>query len=100
MKVVHTSDWHLGAKLYDRDRSGDHATFLAFLLEVLASERPDALIVSGDVFDVWQPTHCWQRFPNQTSWRRRSLRLRQIEVRKVGGGFSTLSGAGVNQPTT
>ena len=56
MKVVHTSDWHLGAKLHDRDRSGDHAAFLAFLLEVLASERPDALIVSGDVFDVRQPT--------------------------------------------
>lgn len=56
MKVMHTSDWHLGAKLHERDRSGDLRRFLEFLREAIATERPDALVVSGDVFDVRQPS--------------------------------------------
>lgn len=56
VKIVHTSDWHLGAKLHDRDRGGEQRRFLDWLYGVLERERPDALLVSGDVFDVRQPT--------------------------------------------
>lgn len=56
MKIIHTSDWHLGAKLHDQDRGNDHSAFLGFLLKVLEAERPDALVISGDVFDTRQPT--------------------------------------------
>ena len=61
MKLIHTSDWHLGARLHDQDRGEEHDAFLAFLRGLVRAERPDALVVAGDVFDVRQPTPAAQR---------------------------------------
>lgn len=61
VKLLHTSDWHLGARLHERDRSDDQRRFLAFLRDAVAEERPDALVVAGDIFDVRQPTATAQR---------------------------------------
>lgn len=55
MKIVHTSDWHLGHRLYNYDRADEEARFFAALNEIVARERPDALIVSGDVFHTGAP---------------------------------------------
>ena len=55
MTVVHTSDWHLGAKLHDLDRADEHAAFLKSLAEIVRSVKADAVVVSGDVFDIRQP---------------------------------------------
>ncbi len=55
MKIIHTSDWHLGARLHGQERGAEHDVFLAWLLDAIREERPDALLVSGDVFDVRQP---------------------------------------------
>ena len=55
MKIVHTSDWHLGAKLYGWDRTDEEEHFFAQLKNVVVAERPDALLVSGDVFDTGAP---------------------------------------------
>lgn len=56
MKIIHTSDWHLGARLHEEDRSHEQKAFLDWLLELMKDERPDALLVSGDVFDVKAPS--------------------------------------------
>lgn len=56
MRLLHTSDWHLGHALHDHPRTHEHAHFLAWLLDTLAAERVDALIVAGDVFDVANPS--------------------------------------------
>lgn len=56
MKIIHTSDWHLGARLHEEDRSAEHQVFLDWLIGLLRAERADALIVSGDVFDVKAPS--------------------------------------------
>lgn len=56
MKIIHTSDWHLGARLHEEDRSAEHGAFLDWLLEQLKAERPDALLVAGDVFDTTAPS--------------------------------------------
>ena len=61
MKIIHTSDWHLGAKLHERDMGDDHRRFLDFLRALAADERPDALIVAGDIFDTRQPPPSAQR---------------------------------------
>ena len=53
--ILHTADWHLGARLIDQDRSAEHARFLSWLLEQIAELRPDLLIVAGDVFDSANP---------------------------------------------
>lgn len=56
MKIVHTSDWHLGARLREEDRADEHRAFLDWLAALMAEERPDALVVAGDVFDVKAPS--------------------------------------------
>ena len=54
-KIVHTADWHLGARLVDFDRHDEQAAFLDWLLEQLKELQPDALIVAGDIFDGATP---------------------------------------------
>ncbi|MBQ3288038.1 MAG: exonuclease SbcCD subunit D [Kiritimatiellae bacterium] len=55
MKVIHTSDWHLGDRLHGWDRTDEEEHFFSQLKSVVARERPDALLVSGDVFDNGTP---------------------------------------------
>ena len=55
MRLLHTSDWHLGQTLHDFDRSFEHQCFLDWLLTIIDRERPDALLVAGDLFDTANP---------------------------------------------
>ena len=55
MKIVHTGDWHLGARLHGWDRADEEGSFFLQLGAVVARERPDALLVTGDVFDTGTP---------------------------------------------
>ena len=65
MKIIHTSDWHLGHILYNLDRNAEHEAFLGQLCELVRSEKPDALLVSGDIFDSAQPSIPAQRLYNR-----------------------------------
>ena len=56
MKILHTADWHLGQLFYQYDRSYEHKLFLDWLLETIQSQNIDVLLVSGDVFDVSNPS--------------------------------------------
>lgn len=56
MKLLHTSDWHLGQTLHQHEREAEHARFLAWLLDTLQAEQIDALLVAGDVFDNTNPS--------------------------------------------
>lgn len=55
MRILHTADWHLGARLVERERLPEHAAFLDWLIDTLRAEKIDALLVSGDVFDAANP---------------------------------------------
>ncbi len=55
MRILHTSDWHLGRTLYGRRRYEEHQRFLTWLCERVEEEQPDALLVAGDVFDTSAP---------------------------------------------
>jgi len=55
MRILHTSDWHLGARLCDRERFDEHKAFLSWLTETIKKEEVDLLIVSGDIFDTSNP---------------------------------------------
>jgi len=56
VKLLHTSDWHLGQSLHQFDRSFEHAQFLAWLLDTLVAQQVDALLIAGDVFDSSNPS--------------------------------------------
>lgn len=51
MRLLHTSDWHLGRKLYDRPRIEEHQQFLDWLLQLIEAKQIDVLLLAGDVFD-------------------------------------------------
>lgn len=55
LKILHTSDWHLGRALYDRKRYDEFGKFLAWLAELIQTEKIDVLLVAGDVFDTTTP---------------------------------------------
>ena len=55
MRVLHTSDWHLGHTLKEVSREYEHRQFLQWLLRTLADEQPDLLLITGDVFDTATP---------------------------------------------
>lgn len=55
MRLLHTSDWHLGHTLKDVPREHEHAAFLAWLGEACVREAPDVLVITGDVFDSATP---------------------------------------------
>jgi exonuclease SbcD len=51
LRILHTSDWHLGRALHGEPLLEDQAWMLERLLEAVKDERPDALVVAGDVYD-------------------------------------------------
>ena len=57
MKILHTSDWHLGRSLYGRKRYEEFSAFLDWLSEFIQTENVDALLVAGDVFDTSTPSN-------------------------------------------
>ena len=55
MRILHTADWHIGHRLYERNRIEEHRQFLKWLLATIQQHEVDVLIVSGDVFDTALP---------------------------------------------
>jgi len=55
MKILHTSDWHLGRSLYGRKRYEEFSAFLDWLADTIVKESIDVLLIAGDVFDTNTP---------------------------------------------
>ncbi|CAA6802901.1 MAG: Exonuclease SbcD [uncultured Sulfurovum sp.] len=55
MKLLHTSDWHLGQSFMGKSREEEHKAFLAWLLETIEDNRIELLIIAGDIFDTATP---------------------------------------------
>lgn len=55
MKLIHTSDWHLGHRLYNYDQTDEEEHLFRQLAAVVGRERPDALVVAGDIFHTGAP---------------------------------------------
>ena len=57
MKILHTSDWHIGRTLYGRKRYEEFGAFLDWLAETVQRNAIDALLVAGDIFDTSTPSN-------------------------------------------
>ncbi|ETS33068.1 exonuclease subunit SbcD [Photorhabdus temperata] len=55
MRIIHTSDWHLGQYFFTKSRAAEHQHFLRWLIKQVENYQVDALIVAGDVFDTGSP---------------------------------------------
>ena len=56
MRILHTSDWHIGHRLYERPRIKEHCQFLDWLLAKIEEKEVDVLLVAGDIFDTALPS--------------------------------------------
>ena len=56
MRILHTSDWHIGHRLYERRRIEEHDQFLDWLLTTVQAHAIDVLLVAGDIFDTALPS--------------------------------------------
>lgn len=55
MRIIHTSDWHLGQNFYTKSRADEHLAFLEWLISQVNAHQVDAVIVAGDLFDSGSP---------------------------------------------
>lgn len=72
---IHTSDWHLGLSLYDRDCFDRQKAMLAQIAGIVAERKPDALLLSGDIYNSSQPP----------VWADRLLVEGMADIRRAGG---------------
>ncbi|MEN3306584.1 MAG: repair protein SbcD/Mre11 [Micromonosporaceae bacterium] len=56
MRILHTSDWHVGKVLKGQSRVDEHLAVLGEVVDVARTERPDLVIVAGDLFDTAAPS--------------------------------------------
>ncbi|ARR48568.1 exonuclease subunit SbcD [Photobacterium damselae subsp. damselae] len=90
MKIIHTSDWHLGHQLHGYNREYEHQAFLDWLADELETQQADALLVAGDIFDTANPP--------ASSWRmlyrflaKISKTLPSLDVVMIGGNHDSPS---------
>lgn len=56
MKILHTSDWHLGHMLYNYDRTAEQTAMLQQMADIVRAEQPDVFLLCGDVYHTPQPS--------------------------------------------
>ncbi|MGH3362266.1 MAG: exonuclease SbcCD subunit D [Nocardioides sp.] len=102
MRILHTSDWHLGRSFHREGLLGHQADYVDHLLEVVASERVDVVVVSGDVYDRALPPVEAVRLADETFARLAASRARAVvtsgnhdSAQRLGFGSRLIDAAGV-----
>jgi exonuclease SbcD len=65
MKLLHTSDWHLGQSFFTKSRKDEHQAFIDWLLMQVEQQQVDAVIIAGDIFDTGTPPSYAREMYNQ-----------------------------------
>ena len=60
MKILHTSDWHLGHSLYNSDCTDNQQHMLSRMADIVREHQPDVFLLCGDVYDTGQPSNAVQ----------------------------------------
>ncbi|MFV2104120.1 exonuclease SbcCD subunit D [Micromonospora sp. LOL_024] len=88
MKILHTSDWHVGKVLKGQSRAEEHKQVLAGVIEIAQRERPDLVVIAGDLYDTAAPT------PEATRLVTRAL----TALRRTGADVVAIGGNHDNGP--
>jgi len=89
MKILHSSDWHIGQRLYTNYRDEEHELFFDWLIEQINTHNIDLLIVAGDIFDVAFPSNQALKLYYQTLTRIASSHCKDIII--TGGNHDSVS---------
>ncbi|MBS1139343.1 MAG: Exodeoxyribonuclease subunit [Proteobacteria bacterium] len=65
MRILHTSDWHLGQHFMGKSRQAEHQALIVWLLEQVETQAVDALLIAGDIFDTGTPPSYARELYNQ-----------------------------------
>ena len=102
MRILHTSDWHLGRSFHREGMLGHQATYVDHLLDVVESEQVDLVVVSGDVYDRALPPVDAVRLADETFARLAASRARVVvtsgnhdSAHRLGFGSRLIDAAGV-----
>jgi exonuclease SbcD len=91
MRILHTSDWHVGKVLKGRDREKEHTRVLAQIIDIAVAEMPDLILLAGDLYDTAAPS------PASTRLVTRALSaLRRTGARVVAIGGNHDNGAALD----
>ena len=82
MRILHTSDWHLGQHFMGKTRQAEHQAFCAWLIDQVREQAVDALLIAGDVFDTGAPP----------SYAREQYNRFIVELRETGCELVVLGG--------
>ncbi len=106
MRILHTSDWHLGRSFHRVGMLEHQAAFVDHLLEVVASEQVDLVVVAGDVYDRALPHVDAVRLADETLARLASSRARVVitsgnhdSAQRLGFGARLIDAAGIHLRT-
>jgi DNA repair protein SbcD/Mre11 len=79
MRLIHSSDWHLGHSLHGSSRDVEHRAFLSWLLDRIEEEKVQGMILAGDLFDSANPPvsalRLWYKFLRDLSARAPGFQL-------------------------
>lgn len=93
MKILHTADWHIGKKLHKHDLSKDFELFINWLVDLVKKEEIDIILVSGDVFDLANPSNEARR-----AYYRALLKINKLNCKLILTGGNHDSPAVLNAP--
>jgi exonuclease SbcD len=93
MKIVHTADWHIGKKLHKHDLSEDFDLFINWLTKFIEDEKVELLLISGDVFDLANPSSEARR-----QYYRALIRLQKLNCKIIATGGNHDSPAMLDAP--
>lgn len=82
LRILHTSDWHLGQHFMGKTRQAEHQAFCGWLLEQVRSQAVDVLLIAGDVFDTGSPP----------SYAREQYYRLVVQLREAGCALVVLGG--------
>jgi exonuclease SbcD len=95
MRILHTSDWHVGKVLKGQSRVDDQIAALAQVVEIAREERPDLVIVAGDLYDTAAPTPDATRIVTRAL---SALRSTGADVVAIGGNHDNGSALDALRP--
>jgi exonuclease SbcD len=87
MKILHTADWHIGKVLHKHPLEDELSLFFDWLIELITIESIDLLLVSGDIFDMANPT-----VKDRKSYYHFLSRLRELKIQAIitGGNHDSI----------
>jgi len=93
MKILHTADWHIGKKLHKHELNEDFDLFINWLIEYIKFKTIDVLLISGDIFDLANPSSEARRQYYQAL-----VKLKQLNCKIIATGGNHDSPAMLNAP--